>query len=718
MRAHEVDLISLIQGTKQFLVPLYQRPYSWGEDQLEQLWLDILAEADRVRDDEQGSGHFVGSVVLAPSPHAHASGGLHQWLVVDGQQRLTTLMVLLAAIRDHVADTDSETAGRIDFEYLMNPFQKGDQRLRLLPTQADRDAFRACILRLPGADVSGGIGYAYRRFRANLVAFDDPEDPNDVARVEQVVRLRLRLVEITAELGDNVHRIFQSLNNTGLKLSQADLLRNHLFMLLPTRAEQVYEDVWLPMQKALGTNLELLIWLDMVLRGDDKVKESEVYRAQADRLKSVEDDEARIAAEITEFSRRAAHLRLLLEPDSETDPEVRRALRRLAEWGGQASYPTAMLLLDRREKGQLDSAHVAGALLLVESFLVRRMIAGVPTNNINRILNAVPRELARTADVVEGLRDYLSGTRRFWPGDGEVRDAVRTKPFYWFGRGPQRSYVLRRLEESYEAPEPVDWARAKVTVEHLMPQKLTDTWRADLTDEANAEGVTVAELHESLVNTLGNLTLTALNGPLSNHPFDRKKEILLASALAMNREVLDATRWGAAEIRARADRLAERIIRLWPGPARAESLSRSRDWTRLHQAMAMVPAGAWTTYGDLAELIGSHPVPVGVHLANEPVPNAWRALTADGRPSKQFRWLSTSRTDTQQEALEAEGVTFDKSRRAAPELRLSGADLAQLIGSTSPVTGRNFCWKSRRTSCSSGSVASSWRHRARRPRSG
>ena len=120
MRAHEVDLISLIQGTKQFLVPLYQRPYSWGSDQLDQLWLDILAEADRVRDEEQGSGHFVGSVVLAPSPHAHASGGLQQWLVVDGQQRLTTLMVLLAAIRDHVRDDDPETAGRINVEYLMS----------------------------------------------------------------------------------------------------------------------------------------------------------------------------------------------------------------------------------------------------------------------------------------------------------------------------------------------------------------------------------------------------------------------------------------------------------------------------------------------------------------------------------------------------------------------------------------------------------------------
>jgi hypothetical protein len=209
MRAQEVDLITLVQGTKQFEVPLYQRPYSWQDDQRQQLWEDILTEADRVKDGEVGSGHFIGSVVLAPSPTAISAGGLQRWLVVDGQQRLTTLMIGLAAIRDHVAEVDPETAERIAEEYLVNRFRKGDERLRLLPTQADRDAFRACVLQLPGADVGDGVGAAYRFFRASLVAFDDPEDPHDVARVEDVIRQRLRIVEITAERGDNVHRIFE-----------------------------------------------------------------------------------------------------------------------------------------------------------------------------------------------------------------------------------------------------------------------------------------------------------------------------------------------------------------------------------------------------------------------------------------------------------------------------------------------------------------------------
>lgn len=681
VRAHEVDLITMVQGSKQFLVPLYQRPYSWGKDQLEVLWQDILAEAERIRDGVLGSGHFIGSVVLAPSPLAHAAGGLQQWLVVDGQQRLTTLMIALAAIRDHIQDTDPEAAERINVEYLINQFRKGDERLRLLPTQADRDAFRACVLRLADADVGDGVGAAYRFFRANLLGADDQDDTDDVARIELVVRQRLRLVEITAEHGDNVHRIFQSLNNTGLKLSQADLLRNHLFMLLPTRSEEVYSDLWLPMQRSLGTDLELLMWLDLVLRGNDKAKRGDVYREQAERLHKVENDEDAVVAEITELARRSRHLAVLSNPALEPDERVRRALVRLDEWGGQIAHPCAMLLLDRREKGILDSAGVARGLAMVESYVVRRMIVGVPTNNLNRILNAVPREVDEAEDLLDALHRYLSAPRRYWPTDAAVRDAVRTKRFYWHGRGPQRTFVLRRIEESYESPEPVDWQTAKITIEHVMPQKLNEAWREQLADEAARAGVSVDEHHESLVHTLGNLTLSALNEPLSNHHFDKKREILQRGALYMNREIISVEQWGRAQIEARAAGLAKRIIRLWSGPLGATDLAEgTRDWTQMNRALALIPAGAWTAYSDLAEVIGSHAVAIGVYLSTKPAPNAWRVLTIDGRSSKQFRWLEPGRSGSQRAALEAEGVIFDELGRASENQRFRAADLAHLLG--------------------------------------
>lgn len=671
----------MVQGTKQFQVPLYQRPYSWLEPQLKQLWGDLLAEADRLKDEEGGSGHFLGSVVLAPSPVALGPSGLQRWLVVDGQQRLTTLMIALAAIRDHVAEEEPRLAQRIDVEYLINQFETGDARLRLLPTQADRDAFRACVLRLPGADTADGVGAAYRFFQAELAVADDPDDPHDVARIEQVIRRRLRLVEIVAEPGDNVHRIFQSLNNTGLQLSQADLFRNHLFMLLPTRAEQVYGDVWLPMQEAMRAHLELLMWLELLLWGNDKAKQGDVFRVRADLLQERGETEDAVVTEIGEFARRSRHLALLLDPTQEKDPAVRDALTRLEEWGGQIAYPTAMLLLDRRDRSALPSAEVARGLALLESFLVRRMIVGVAPNNLNRILNAVPREIGAAEDIVDALHQYLSGTRRYWPTDAALRDAVLSKPFYWSGRGPQRSFVLRRIEESYRPPEPIDWARAKPTVEHVMPQSLNDEWTQQLAAHAEREAVTVTELHDSLVHTLGNLTLTALNPVLSNHPFERKRQILDRGALAMNREIQAAEQWGPTEIRERSARLATRMIKIWPGPLHpGDTPTGSRDWTPVHRALALMPAGTWTTYTDVAELIGSHPASVGQHLAHVRVPNSWRVLTSDGRASQQFRWLEPDRTETQQEALSDEGVTFDPAGRASPAERLTAVDLARLIG--------------------------------------
>ena len=198
--------------------------------------------------------------MLAPSPALQA-GGVQRWLVVDGQQRLTTLMLALVAIRDHVQTGDGTAADRIHRQYLVNEFRHGDEQLRLLPIQADRDAYRALVLRTPGPPPPGAVTDAYQSFRTALVASDDPDD---VVRIEQVIRTGLSIVEITADRGDNVYRTFESLNNTGLQLSQADLLRNYLFMRLPTRGEAVHRDVWLPMQNRLSAReLELLVWPDL-----------------------------------------------------------------------------------------------------------------------------------------------------------------------------------------------------------------------------------------------------------------------------------------------------------------------------------------------------------------------------------------------------------------------------------------------------------------------
>ena len=287
MRAHEVSFLDLVQGEKQFQVPLYQRTYSWGSKQLAQLWRDLLAQGEAMADGAPAGTHFMGSVVITPSPTLQAAG-VNRWLLVDGQQRLTTLMLALAAIRDHGA-AGVKLTGSTGSTWSTSSARAmticGCFPRRLTGTRTGRSSSA-----LPGTTATGAVAEAYQFFRTVLTSVDDPDDDQDIARIEQTIRAGLSIVEITAERSDNVYRIFESLNNTGLQLSQADLLRNYLFMRLPSRGEDVYRDVWLPMQNRLGADLELLVWLDLVIRGNDRVKQSDIYRAQQERLEKLPDD--------------------------------------------------------------------------------------------------------------------------------------------------------------------------------------------------------------------------------------------------------------------------------------------------------------------------------------------------------------------------------------------------------------------------------------------
>ncbi|SBT44571.1 GmrSD restriction endonuclease domain-containing protein [Micromonospora narathiwatensis] len=675
--ARETTLQELLEGSKQYQVPLYQRTYSWTKSQLARLWDDILKLAeDRV--DEANATHFIGSLVLAPSPTI-SPAGVAEYLVVDGQQRLTTLTILLCAIRDHRAQhEDPMHRDRLNQQYLVNPWKPEPQRLKLVPTQADRAAYLACLDSTPEAGGADPVGAAYRFFVAQLAAADDPDDPLDIERIENAVISGLALVSVTAQAGDNVHRIFESLNNTGLKLTQADLLRNYLFMRLPTRGETVYQSLWLPLQKRLTSEqLELLFWLDLVHR-DQRVKQTDVYSAQQTRLNRLHSEEE-IEAEVKRFSRLGALLRVILHPAEEKDPGVRRRLARLSAWGTTTVYPLLLHLLDRRDQGSATSEQVASAMLYVESFFVRRLLTGRPTNNLNRILLAVVTEMDQDPPVDQAVRSYLSIGRKYYSNDASVRAAVRSIPYYLNGRAHQRKLILQWLEESYGSKEPV--TPDSLTIEHVLPQSPTTEWRqmlaADLGPDENFR-----EAHEALVHTLGNLTLTGYNSELSNSSFPVKRLQLDKSGVRLNQEIAARERWGRPEIHARADDLAERIVAIWPGPNEQAADSPEVPWDVMAKALAELPAGSWTTYGDLAALIGSHPVPVGARLANHPVPNAHRVLQVEGTVSPSFRWSDPDRTDDPRDLLRAEGVKFDEYGRADQAQRMGTEDLAQLAGVT------------------------------------
>ncbi|GAA1636753.1 GmrSD restriction endonuclease domain-containing protein [Actinoplanes couchii] len=675
MKANETTIRNLLQGERQYVVPLYQRRYSWKRRDLVQLWSDLL----RVVEAGGTHSHFLGSVVLAPSP-TNTPAGVQSWLVVDGQQRLTTLGILLCAIRDHVRDTDPQLAAKIDDLYLFNKYASGADRYTLLPTKADRAAWIALIERAPDAGGEDRIGEAYRYFRAALLQTDDPADDYDVVRIEQAVAGQLSIVEIAAHADDNVHRIFESLNYTGQPLTQADLLRNYLFMRLPNRGDDVYERQWLPLQELLtDRQLEQLVWLDLVLRGDDRATQESIYQAQQDRLRHLP-DEATIEQWIVELHHKARLFRKILDPQHEADPKLRQALDRLDRWGVAVVHPVALHVLIAHHAGQLTAGEAAAALRVVESYLVRRTLVGLSSSNNNRLMMSLVKDLGEQVPSAKAIVRALSGPRKRFPTDQHVRDAVLANSFYWLGRGPQRAYVLRCIEEDHRHGEPLDFDKAKVTIEHVLPQSLTDEWKEMLLAELR-DGETIEELHSSLVHTLGNLSLTAYNSKLSNDGFAAKKQILADSGLAMNRDLARAERWGRSEIHARGRELAERITKIWPGPDESVGTTPpSPRWSLMNRILASIPAGRWTSYSDIAEVMGSHQVAVGARLAAVPTPNAHRVLKLHGAISPEFRWPDPERQDDPKALLEAEGVRFDQWNRAAADRRMTANELAEAVG--------------------------------------
>ena len=338
MRANETVLRTLLQGEKQFVVPLYQRTYSWKKEQLDRLWQDImeLAETSEIEN------HFLGSLVLAPSQTTTASG-VQSWLVVDGQQRLTTLSILLCAIRDCATEINPQLARKIHVQYLTNEFASGRELYKLLPTQADRPAWEAVVNKSPGAGGEDKIGNAYRFFRGNLERLHTESENGfeAVLLVEKTVTSRLSFVEISAHVGDNVYRIFESLNNTGLKLTQADLLRNYLFMRLPNRSESVYQQHWLPLQKLLDEQgLVDLIWLDLILKGNRSATQRSIYEEQHRFLENL-NDEDRIEEWVISLYHKARIFRRVLVPAEEPNSIIREALDRLRRWKAKVVQPVA-----------------------------------------------------------------------------------------------------------------------------------------------------------------------------------------------------------------------------------------------------------------------------------------------------------------------------------------------------------------------------------------
>lgn len=687
MLAKEGTFRDLMTQDRQFRVPLYQRHYSWRTAQQNDLWQDIVEQYHAVA--QAGTDiprHFIGSIVAVALPVDPLHDFRH-FRIVDGQQRLTTLSVAMAALRDVAAEAVPTDLDRLNHKYLVNVTEPaGSERWqRLVPGDEDANAYWT-ILTDP-ANVSGHdqVGNAYRFFHQQISELREAGEL-EVDQLATTIGDRLSLVFVTVEEGERPHKIFESINATGVGLTQSDLLRNYLFMALGERSNVVYTNHWRPLEKTLGSDgLEGLVRDDLQSSGLF-VKQDQVYRTARSRLEPIASDLDLLADEVKRLARLGAFYALFLQP---SDPQsaatelgisstALRHLTFLRGWGASTTYPLLLHLCARMDAGTATSEQLDSCLEALESFIARRYLAAIPTNVLNRLFIGVIGALPAGEPIDEALRRELSRDGR-WPDNEKLSEGVATVDYYLRGRAYQQRLILERLESKLRAEIAVDFDSAALSIEHIMPQTLSPEWQAALAEiDEDAR-----EVFERLGHTLGNLTLTAWNSRLSNQLFQRKQEILQDSELKLNEPLMDASKWGAAEITARGQALAGTAAALWSSPIPGViSPYAGFDWSRVDDAVNAVPAGSWTSYGDLAELAGTAAQPTANHVAAEAsLAYAYRVLSSDGSISENFHWSSEADHRDPMEVLIGEGVEFDELGRASQAQRMRSAELEALVDS-------------------------------------
>ena len=344
MRASETRLRALLEGQQHYVIPLFQRPYSWQRNDWETLWNDII---ETYRFNPAG-GHFLGSIVSKSLPGTPE--GVSPYIVIDGQQRLTTLSIVIAALRDRISKENPAAGERITDLCLMNKYAKDEYRYKIRPTQADRPAYFAVIDgndNFAEEEEQNPIRQAYDFFSDALDKSADEEDDEllDLARLERLLLDEVEVVSITLGDDDNEYRIFESLNWKGAPLSQADLLRNYFFMRIPADQQQtLYDSVWLPMQAMLDSKTLADFFRYQYMSSGLFVREKDIYLKWRGDLDHLGPDN--LAAKMRELAGYAQYYKRLIEPEAEPDAVIRERLERLNRWGGQTMYPFVLWLYE------------------------------------------------------------------------------------------------------------------------------------------------------------------------------------------------------------------------------------------------------------------------------------------------------------------------------------------------------------------------------------
>lgn len=563
-----------------YVVPEYQRAYSWrAKKQVAELWSDIVRLYIARLNEGSKATHFIGSVVLGSSPTKALASS--ECPVIDGQQRLTTLSLIVAAIRDELVD-DPKKRAKLTAKYLAN-VDDDLVEIRLRPGAADRAVYNAIILEedRPGkaTTVSRAYDYVVGQLRQGPAQQTDPDDPaddevgagategvagepeedgvvedladtpteepseeeadeNEAAwdwdTLIEVIGTQLELVAISDVAPENAYQIFATLNSTGLELAQLDLIRNAVFMLLPKKGQEVYKKSWTPMEKTMGKAwMEAYLHAWVVRRGHN-VPAKETYRTAVYELSRVGVAEAEIQKVIKDWYSGAWSYLLLAEPfgnlrsqfatvDAPTvSKPMKIALGRLRSWGTTPMEPVLLEILERFRTRKLSAAQVTELLNVLESYVARRFIVGTPPNDLRSIFARLTQQVHKTSDAAAFHAALVKGLKednRRWPSDQDVRDALVNKPIY---RKPTRHcfYVLKRVAEDFEGKESPHIVHGTGSTDYSIEHVLPQNFTgAWQKDLKDWSDPDPQETWSKFRHTVGNLTLTAYNSELADSPF-------------------------------------------------------------------------------------------------------------------------------------------------------------------------------------------------------
>ena len=578
MKATEANFLGFLKRSPQFMIPIYQRTYSWAERECLQIWQDIL----RTGSNDAISAHFTGAIVYIEEGVYQVSSQ-SSLLVIDGQQRLTTVMLILEALARRVDSNepvDGFSARKLRSYYLLNPLEDGERGFKLLLTQTDKGSLLALMQqKSQPVEPSRRIASNFAFFEERLQALSE----TDIAALcKGLAKLTIVDIALSREQ-DNPQLIFESMNSTGRELSQADLIRNFILMgLEPAHQTQLYEEHWRPKeiafgQEAYGTHFDGFMRHYLTLKTGEIPNVRAVYEAFKIHANSAElatSGEEGLVADIHKYAGYYCAIAL----DSEPDTDLAIALRDLRELKVDVAFPFLLELYEDYVQQRLQKTDFVQAVRLIEAYVFRRAVCAIPTNSLNKTFSTFGRALKK-GRYIESIKAHLltlPSYRRF-PGDEEFKRELSVRDLYNF---PRRSYWLRRLE-NHNRKERVPVA--EYTIEHIMPQNenLPAAWREAL-------GANWQEAQDMWLHTLGNLTLTGYNSEYSDRPFQEKRDMkggFRESPLRLNAELGYLDTWNEQSIRERATRLAERAVCVWEAPALLDEVL-----ARLRAGSKAVPA--------------------------------------------------------------------------------------------------------------------------------